>query len=57
MPYYHVPIMAEAPVARFIKFSKYTTNYKDIVPKKLAETVFIQEYNTMLIARARAEGE
>ena len=54
--YYHVPIMAEAPVARFIKFSKYTTNYKDIVPKKLAETVFIQEYNTMLIARARAEG-
>lgn len=54
--YYHVPIMAEAPVARFIKFSKYTTNYKDIVPKKLAETLFIQEYNTMLIARARAEG-
>ena len=42
--WYHVPIMAEAPIARFIKGEKITVNLEKI-SRILAETVFMQEYN------------
>lgn len=41
--WFHVPIMAEAPVARAIKFEKITTNYKTNIPAILADTTFMYE--------------
>ena len=51
---YPVPILAEAPVGRFIKFHKFTSNFEKVIPNKMATTVFVQEYNRIQYAKARA---
>lgn len=53
--WYHVPILAEAPSAEFIKFDKITMNFKDNVAEKLLD-VFTYEYNRIKMVRARKEG-
>ena len=54
--WYHVPILAEAPSAEFIKFNKVTTNYKNNIASELANNLFAYEYNRIKVIRARKEG-
>jgi hypothetical protein len=53
--WYHVPILAEAPSAEFIKFDKITLNFKDNIADKLLD-LFTYEYNRIKVVRARKEG-
>lgn len=54
--WYHVPILAEAPVARFIHFKKHVgSNYKTHIANMMARTVAMQEYNRINLVAKRAE--
>ena len=53
---YPLPILAEAPVARFVNFHKYVKNFDTIIPNKFATTVFVQEFNRIQNTLSRIEG-
>ena len=51
--WYHVPIMAESPIARSLKYKKYTgSNYKNIIARELLK-VFTYEAKRIKLVQAR----
>lgn len=59
--WYHIPILADAPSAEFVKFVRYRSgldeegrkiSYKDIILEKMVDLVH-QEYNRIMLVRER----